>query len=183
MSLQPASILAECSHDLVIDDAAEVVPFRVHIAWVVGLRVGLKFPLKAVSEALGLYRVGSATGVNARATLGLGMVDLSRLQSDLAAYQGMVHVTVCAVVTSREKDSAEVRSPGDDEVWLVPVAGPGVSPRHLLLLFTREESVCDAEAVVTTKFQQPLTVLIHPADAEVAEAGWLYLPVGSNAFS
>ena len=51
-----------------------------------------------------------------RATLRLGMMDLSRLQPDLAANEGVIRVTVCAVVASRVKDAAEVRSPGDDEV-------------------------------------------------------------------
>ena len=38
-------------------------------------------------------------------------------------------------------------------------------------LLTLKVAVGDAEAVVTTEFEQPLPVLINPADAEVAKAG------------
>ena len=51
------------------------------------------------------------------------------------------------------------------------VAGPRVSQRHFVQLVTLKVAVGDAEAVVTAEFEQPLPVLIHPADAEVAEAG------------
>lgn len=62
----------------------------------------------------------------------------------------------------------------------MPVAGPRVSPRHFLQLLTLEIAIGDAEAVVTAEFEQSLPVLIHPADAEVAEAGRPCLPVGPN---
>ena len=39
---------------------------------------------------------------------------------------------------------------------------------QLLIL---EVAIGDVEAMVTAEFEQPLPVLIHPADAEVAEAG------------
>ena len=63
----------------------------------------------------------------------------------------------------------------------MPVAAPRVSPRHFVQLFTLKVAVGDAEAVVTAEFEQPLPVLIDPADTEVAEAGGPCLPVGSNA--
>ena len=63
----------------------------------------------------------------------------------------------------------------------MPVAGPRVSPKHFVELLTLKVDVGDAEAVVTAEFEQLLPVLIHPADAEVAEAGRPCLPVGPNA--
>ena len=62
----------------------------------------------------------------------------------------------------------------------MPVVGPRVSPRHFVQLLTLKVAVGDAEAVVTAEFEQPLPVLIHPADAEVAKAGRPCLPVGPN---
>ena len=50
----------------------------------------------------------------------------------------MVRVAISAMVAPRVKDSAEVRSPGDDEVELVPVAGPGVSPGDFVPVLPRE---------------------------------------------
>ena len=41
---------------------------------------------------------------------------MMELQPDLTANEGVIRVTVCAVVASRVKNAAEVRSPGDDEV-------------------------------------------------------------------
>ena len=53
----------------------------------------------------------------------------------------------------------------------MPVAGPMVSPRHFVQLLILKEAVGDAEAIVTAEFEQPLPVLIHPANAKVAKAG------------
>ena len=78
-------------------------------------------------------------------------MNLLRPKSDLAGYKGMVGITVSAVIAPRVKDSAEVRSSGDDEVELVPVAGTGVSPRHFLQLLTLEEGVCDTQAMDATE--------------------------------
>ena len=75
-----------------------------------------KFLLEAVSEALSLKGVGSATGVDAGATLGLAMVDLFGLQPDLACNERVVRITVRALIASCVEDTAEVRSPSDDEV-------------------------------------------------------------------
>ena len=58
----------------------------------------------------------------------------------------------------------------------MPVAGP----RHFVQLLTLKVAVGDAEAVVTAEFKQPLPVLIHPANAEVAEACRPCLPVDPN---
>lgn len=58
-------------------------------------------------------------------TLSLGLVDLTGLQLDFAANKGMIRVIVCAVVAAPVKNAAVVRTPGDDEVKLVPVAGLG----------------------------------------------------------
>ena len=85
------------------------------------------------------------------------------------------------MVAPRVKDSAEVRSPGDDEVELVPVAGPWVSPGDFVPVLTREVGVGDAEAVMAAEFEQSLSVLVQPAYAMVAEAGGPCLPVGPNA--
>jgi len=117
MRLEPVSILAlffpESGHGRVVNSVAEVRPFGV---CVFGCRLVNKLLLKGLSKALSLGRFGSSAGVDARATLRLGMMDLTRLQPDLAANEGVIRVTVCAVVALRVKDAAEVRSPGDDEV-------------------------------------------------------------------
>ena len=84
--------------------------------WVAGCWLCSKCLLEPVSEALSLNGVESATGVDAAATLGLGMVVLSGLQPDLACQKQVVHVTVSAVISSCVEDTAEVRSPSDDEV-------------------------------------------------------------------
>ena len=55
-----------------------------------------------------------------------------------------------------------------------------MSPRHFVQLLTLKVAVGEVKAVVTAEFEQPLPVLIHPADAEVAEAGRPCLPVGPN---
>ena len=88
-------------------------PFGTRVA---GCWLRSKFLLEAVSEDLSLNGVGSATGVDAGATLGLGMVDLSGLQPDLACNERVVRVTVSAVIASCVEDTAEDRSPSDDEV-------------------------------------------------------------------
>ena len=83
---------------------------------VAGCWLRSKFLLEAVSEALSLNGVESATGVDAGATFGLGVVDLSGLQPNLACNERVVDVTVSAVIASCVEDTAEVRSPSDDEV-------------------------------------------------------------------
>ena len=69
--------------------------------------------------------VGNSAGVDAATTFSLDVVDLTGLQPDLGANEGGIRVTVCAVVASCVKDAAEVRPPGDNEVKLLPMAGPG----------------------------------------------------------
>ena len=91
----------------------EVRPFGI---WVAGCWSCSKCLLESVSEALSINRVKSATGVDAGATLGLGVVVLSGLQPDLACNKQVVCVTVSAVIASCVEDTAEVRSPSDDEV-------------------------------------------------------------------
>ena len=83
---------------------------------VAGCWLRSKFLLEAVSEALSLNGVGSATGVDMGATLGLAVVDLSGLQPDLACNERVVHVTVSAVIASCVEDTAKVCSPSDNEV-------------------------------------------------------------------
>ena len=56
-----------------------------------------------------------------------------------------------------------------------------MSPRHFVPVLTIKVAFGDAEeAVVIAEFEQPLPVLIHPADTEVAETGRPCLPVGPN---
>ena len=102
-----------------------------------------KFLLEAVSEALRLNRVGSATGFDAGVTLGLGVVDLSGLQPDLACNERVVRVKVSTVIAFCVEDTAEVRSPSDEEVYLVPGAGLSVSPKHFVQLLTLKVAVGD----------------------------------------
>ena len=75
--------------------------------WVAGCWLCNKFLLEAVGKALSLDRVGSAAGVDAGATLSLGVVDLSGLLPDLAGNERVVCVTICAVVATCLKDTAE----------------------------------------------------------------------------
>lgn len=84
----------------------------------------------------------------------------SGLQPDLAANKGVICVTVCAVVASRVEDAAEVCSPGNDKVKLVPVAGPRMSSIHFVQLLALEVAVGDAEAMVAAEFQQSLPILL-----------------------
>ena len=65
------------------------------------------------SEALSLNGVGSATGVDAGATLGRAVVDL---QLDLACNERVVCVTVSAVIASCVEGTADARSRSDGEV-------------------------------------------------------------------
>ena len=58
-----------------------------------------------------------------------------------------------------------------------------MSQRQFLLLLTLEVAVGDAEVVVTAEFELPLSILIHPADTEVAQAGRPCLPVAPNVIS
>lgn len=62
----------------------------------------------------------------------------------------------------------------------MPVAGTGMSPELIQQLLTLKVAVGDAGAMVTTEFKQPLSILVHPAYAEVAGAGKSYLPVVPN---
>lgn len=48
---------------------------------------------------------------------------------------------------------------------------PGMSPGHFLQLLALEVAVSDAEVMVATEYKQPLSILVHTADAEMAEAG------------
>ena len=73
------------------------------------------FLLEAVSEAMSLNGVGSATGVDAGATLGFGVVDLSGLKPNLACNKRVARVTVSAVIASCVEDTTEVWSPSDDK--------------------------------------------------------------------
>ena len=68
------------------------------------------FLLEAVSEAMSLNGVGSATGVDAGATLGFGVVDLSGLKPNLACNKRVARVTVSAVIASCVEDTTEVWS-------------------------------------------------------------------------
>lgn len=117
MRLEPVSILAlfspESRHGRVVNSVAEVRPFGVRVF---GCGLVSKLLLKGLGEALSLSWFGSSAGVNARTTLRLGMMDLTRLQPDFAANEGVIRVTVCTVEASRVKDAAEVCSPSDDEV-------------------------------------------------------------------
>ena len=88
-------------------------PFGIRVA---GCAASCKFLLETVSKALSLNSIRSATGVDAGATLGLAMVDLSGLQLDLACNERVVRVTVSAVIASYVEDTVEVRSRSDDEV-------------------------------------------------------------------
>ena len=88
-------------------------PFGIRVA---GCWLRSKFLLEAVSEALSLNGVGSTTGVDAWATLGVAVMDPSRLQPDLARNERVVRVIVSAVIASCVEDTAEVRSPSIDEV-------------------------------------------------------------------
>ena len=83
------------------------------------------------------------------------MVDLPGLQPHLAGDERAVGVAISAVVTSRVKD---VHPADDDEIYLVPVAGPRLSPKGYVYLLTREIRSSDA-----TNLEQSLSVIVHAA--------------------
>ena len=68
-------------------------------------------------------------------------MDLFGLKAHLAGHHGVVGVTVRAVVAACREDTVQRGSSGEDEIQLVPVAGPGVSPGHSAVWFCGEECV------------------------------------------
>ena len=72
-----------------------------------GCRLVSKLLLKGLGKALSLGWVSNSGDVDAREVLSLDMVDLTWLQSHLAANEGVIRVTVCSVVASRVKDALQ----------------------------------------------------------------------------
>ena len=64
---------------------------------------------------------------------------------------------VCTVVGMDKEDANEFLTPGDDQLELVPVMGPWVSPGLLMDLLTLE-AVGHREALGVAQFWQPLAI-------------------------
>ena len=62
-------------------------------------------------------------------------LNLFGLEMHLAADQGVISVTIGAVVGVSDKQMVEKGSPGEDIVQLVPVLGPGMPPGHFVVWF------------------------------------------------
>lgn len=67
--------------------------------------------------------------------------------------------------------------PCDDEVKLVPVLGPWISPCHYVLGLGVEENVGHVEAVLTAKPEEMLAILIHHSWSELPELPQAQQPV------
>jgi hypothetical protein len=82
--------------------------------------------------------------------------------------------------------AAQVGTPGDDKIKLVPVARPRVSPRDFVAIFfvpifTLEVSIGHIQITVAAQFQQSLSVLVHFACTMVSKTGRPAVAVGSHS--
>ena len=82
-----------------------------------------------------------------------GAVHSSGSETHLAADQGVVSITVGAVVGASDKHLVKEASPGDHEVQLVPVMGPRVPPGESVMWLGREECVGDGEIMVGAELE------------------------------
>jgi len=104
-------------------------------------------------EAFAQVRHQSSGGVDPRAALLFGAVYSSGSETHLAAGQGVVSITVGAVVGASDKHLVKEASPDDHEVQLVPVLGHGVPPGDSVVWLGREECVGDAEIMVGAELE------------------------------
>ena len=80
----------------------------------------------------------------------------------LAAYQGVVSVTVRTVKAACVEHTVEGSTPGNDEVQLMLAMGSGVFPcMRPLTGFGLVEYVGNAEVVVRAQLEQTLSIFIH----------------------
>ncbi len=88
--------------------------------------------------------------------------------------EGMVCFTLSAVQAHGGAYGVEVL-PGQDQVQLVPVLGSGVvpagAPEELVLDIVLKECVGDGQLVEGAQLKEPLTVLVHLANAVASEGG------------
>ncbi len=110
-------------------------------------------------------------GFDVRMPLGLGVMQLAGGEVDLGADEGMVHVTLSVMQAPGAVYGVEVLPPGQDQVQLVPVLGSGVAPGDLVLDLVLKECVGDGQLVEGAQLKEPLTVLVHLANAVVSEGG------------
>ena len=82
----------------------------------------------------------------------------------------MVCFTLSAVQAHGGAYGVEVL-PGQDQVQLVPVLGSGVAPGDLVLDLVLKECVGDGQLVEGAQLKEPLTVLVHLANAVASEGG------------
>ncbi len=101
--------------------------------------------------------------------LGLGVMQLTGGEVDLDADEGMVCVTLSAVQAPGVAYGVEVLPPGQDQVQLVPVLGSGVAPGNLVLVLVLKECVGDGQLVEGAELKEPLTILVHLANAVLSE--------------
>ena len=79
----------------------------------------------------------------------------------------MVCIAVSALVATGESDTRKARTPSEDQIELVPVFGPGVSPRDTMLKLGVKIGVCDAEIMVAAELKQALSVFIRASNTKV----------------
>ena len=115
--------LAECGHDNVVDSIPRVSPSLADVCtWWAGQGI-----FQSLNELFHLFEVTDLTFFRRVGPL-LGGVKLPRLKLPFAAHEGMISVVVCTLVTTGQLDTASPTVSRRDEVELVPVLGPGVSP-------------------------------------------------------
>ncbi len=119
-------------------------------------------------------------GVDARMPLGLGVMQLAGGEDDLCSDEGMVRVTLSAVQAPGAAYGVEVLTPGQDQVQVVPVLGSGVVPGDLVLELVLKECVAVGQLVEGAQIKEPLTVLVHLANAWVSEGGRACIMVNAH---
>jgi hypothetical protein len=116
---------------------------------------------EGIFKQLYSLRIPCAADIDKRETFGFGVVYFLGCQSHFAAYEGVICVAVCTVKTSRVEGAAQVCTPGDDKIELVPVARRRVSPGDFVAIFTLEVCVGHTQTTVAAQFQQSLSIIIH----------------------
>ena len=76
------------------------------------------------------------------------------------------------MIGSSDFDAWEIGASGENQVKLVPMLRPRMSPGDSVMGPGVEESVADTEIVMTAELQQPLTIFVHLPQSEVTKACW-----------
>ena len=82
----------------------------------------------------------------------------------------MISVAVCILITTGQPDTVSPTVSRKDEVELVPVLGPRVSPGHSVVKLSVGEGVGDAMTMKTAELQQTLSILVRLPDSKLTQA-------------